>query len=134
RKPVGRAAEQAMEAVRQVPEERRGPVREERIVAREQLVAAVAGQRDLHAASSEAGQKQRGQEARIRERLVEGGDRLGQEIEARLSRQPLRGVLGAEPPRREQGVRRLVEALLGKSDRERLKRILVARGKRRDGG
>ena len=118
--------------MRQAPEQRRWPVGEERIVSGEQLVAAVARERDLHAPPGEAGQEQRGQEARIRERLVERGNRLRQQIEARVPGESLGRVLRPQAPRGELRIGRLVEALLGESDRERLQRILVARGQRGD--
>ena len=133
-KTMGRAAEQPIHAPGKPAEQRSGAVGEEGIVAREQLVPSVAGERDLHAAPGEPRQEQRGKEARIGERLVEGGDRLGQQVEACLPGQPLRGVPRAQTSRGEQCVRRLVEAFLGEADREGLQRILVARGKRGDGG
>ena len=122
-----------MEAVRQVPDERRGPVREERIVAGEQLVAAVAGQRDLHVLAREPREEERREKRRIGERFVELGDGCRQEVDAIRAGKFLRRVFGAESLGSELRPRRLVEALFGKPDGKRPQRLLVPRRQRGDG-
>src|SRR5205823_7016673 len=61
-------------------EQRGGAVREEWIVAGKQLVAAVAGQRDLDVLAGELREQESGKKRRIGERLVELRDGRGQEI------------------------------------------------------
>src|SRR5438876_1212758 len=115
-------------------EDRGRPMGEERIVAREELVAAVAGEGHRHVAAGEAREQQGRQEARIREGLVELRGRRRDQIQAVLAGELLRHVLGAQPRGGELRPRRLVEALLDESDGERLQRLLVPHRERGDGG
>ena len=74
-------------------------MREEWIVAGKQLVAAVAGQRDLDVLAGELREQESGKKRRIGERLVELRDGRGQEIDAIRAGKFLRGVFGAKPLR-----------------------------------
>ncbi len=115
-------------------EQRRRAVGEEGVVAGEQLVASVAGQRHLHVATGEPREQERGEEAGVGEGLIELRRRGRDQIEAVLSRELLRDVLGPEALGGELRPGRLVEALLLEADGEGLQRLLVADGERGDGG
>ena len=91
-----------------------------RRIAGEQLVAAVAAERDGHGLAREPRQQVRRQDRRVGERLVEEvGDRREQ-VEHRLRGEDLLVVVGAEVLGDTARVPRLVEAAVAEADRERL--------------
>src|SRR5207248_428500 len=130
----GGGAQGTVQGARKMGEQLRWTVREEGIVAGEQLVAAVSRERYLHVLAGEAREQERRQEARVRERLVQRGHRRRKQVEAILSGEALAQVLGAEAPRGEERERRLVETLLDESDGEGAQRLSVPRRQRGDRG
>ena len=91
------------------------------VVAREQLVAAVAGEHDLDVLGGELRHHVGRNRRRVAERLVEiPGEVLDDRNHVRLEHELV--VLRAERLRDFARVRELVEAVLGEADRERLDR------------
>jgi hypothetical protein len=89
------------------------------LVAAEQLVATIAGERDGDLRAGQAADQQRRQLGLVGERLVVDVGELGDERERIVGREPQLGVVGAQVRGDAAGVDRLVVVGLGRADRER---------------